>query len=219
MKFATLLILAAIALPLAGCQTMQGLQQDVSTIGTKIGNSVANLRQGDEAEEGIEETIGQTNSAPVTLATEGCPTIMIDPQFDSMSEFYDMENPTPANEVSTITLSQTQTNCNVEGEFLNMRIDLIFDGELGPKAKRKESDRPFFAYPYFIAVQDAAGQELARELFAASVTYTKDQDQIQLMESIRQKLPLNEDGSIPAYQIIIGFQLSEDQLFYNASQN
>jgi len=203
-----MMILACSALLLSGCSTWEGLQRDFGTAVTSVGKSVDNLSAKTQKAE----------PAPVVYNGGGnCPTIIVDPQLDRMSEFYDMEKPSASSEVSTIRLAGTQSECELEGEFLNMRIDLNFAGNLGPKAKRKESDRPFFAYPYFIAVSDGEGNELARELFAASVTYNKNQDSIELVETIRQRLPLNDDGSVPSYQVQIGFQLTEDQLFYNAS--
>ena len=128
-----------------------------------------------------------------------------------------MQNPSTKTEVSNLKLTDTASECKVDGEYIDVRLQLSLAGALGPKAKRKDNDRPFFAYPYFVAVTDSTGEELAKELFAASVTYDKNQDQISLVETIRQKLPLNSDGSTPGYRIKIGFQLSEAQLFYNAS--
>ena len=98
-----------------------------------------------------------------------------------------------------------------------MRIDLNFHGHLGPKARIKPSDRPFFAYPYFVAVSDSIGNELAKEVFAASVSYEVGQDSIKLVETIRQRLPLDTDGQVPAYQVSAGFQLTEDQLSHNST--
>lgn len=201
-------VLALSLLFLSGCSTWEGLQRDVGNAVTSVGQSVDNLNNKSKA---------SSPASVVYNAGGNCPSIIIDPQLDRMSEFYDMEKPSIESEVSTIRLVTTQSECEIDGEFLNMRIDLNFVGNLGPKAKRKESDRPFFAYPYFIAVNDGEGNELARELFAASVTYKKNQDSIELIETIRQRLPLNDDGSVPSYQVQIGFQLTEDQLFYNAS--
>lgn len=187
---------------LAGCQTLEGMQKDFNELAGSIGSKTQ-----------------KQNAKPVALIGDGaCPPISIDPQLDSMSEFYDMEKPSANNEVSRITITGTQSACTRESDYLNMRIDLSFDGALGPKARRTKSDRPFFAYPYFVAVTDENGNELARELFAASVTYETGQDNIQLVETIRQRLPFEDDGTMPPYQVKIGFQLTEEQLFYNASQ-
>ena len=147
-----------------------------------------------------------------------CPPISVDPQLASMSEFSDMSKPSAKTEVSTIKLVETKSACKVDGEYLEVKIELSFEGKLGPKAKRKAGDRPFFAYPYFIEVTDSEGKELAKEVFAASVTYEAKQENIALVETIKQRLPLNDDGSLPDYQIKIGFQLTQEQLFYNASR-
>ena len=202
-------LMTATALLLGGCQTLEGLQQDLGNFGSSINEKAAALSTPDE-----EETAGTEKQQQ---ASNICPDIMIDPQLDSMTEFFDGKKPSDGTKISEIHITHTQSECESDGEYLTMRIDMHFEGSLGPKARRKVGDRPFFAYPYFVTVTDIQGNELASELFAASVTYDADQENIALIDTIRQRLPLNDDGSIPSYQIQIGFQLTEDQLFYNAS--
>jgi hypothetical protein len=194
-------LFAAFALLLGGCQTWQGIQQDFGAMTTAIGEKTADVKA----------AMAENTAAPT------CPPVNVDPQLDSASEFIDMENPSEENAVSHINLVRTASECQPDGDFVVMRIDLAFEGRLGPKARRKQGDRPFFAYPYFVVVTDNQGNELARELFAASITYEEDQDAVQLVETIRQRLPLADNGRLPPYQIHIGFQLTEEQLFYNAS--
>lgn len=202
MKIHHFALLSVSALTLAACSTFEGLQRDISGMTSSLGSKMS----------------GKADGTQKTLAEGECPSISVDPQLNSASEFADMEKPSSTTKISTITLKDTKSECALDGEYLNMRIDLFFAGELGPKAKRKKDDRPFFAYPYFIAVENGAGEELARELFAASVTYDKLQEKIELVETIRQRLPLNENGTIPDYRVKIGFELTEDQLFYNTSR-
>lgn len=193
---------------LSACQTLEGIQQDFGSMSSAVGSKVNSLKNNDKKQ----------NLASAVISDGTCPPISVDPQLSSMSEFYDMTKPSDGTEVSTIVLKETKSACKTDGEYLEVKIELSFTGELGPKAKRKENDRPFFAYPYFISVTDNEGVELAKELFAASVTYEANQEKIALVETIRQRLPLNDNGSSPGYQIKIGFQLTEEQLFYNASR-
>ncbi len=196
---------------LSACgSTLEGFQRDFGNMTTSINNKIGDLKTTDA-------TSPKAQELKSAAFDGGCPSISVDPQLDSITEFYDLEKPSDATMVSVIKLIGTQSECSTDAEFLTMRVDLSFEGSLGPKARRKNSDRPFFAYPYFIAVNDGQGNELAREIFAASVTYTAKQNEMTLIETIRQKLPLNDDGSVPPYQVQIGFQLTEDQLFYNAS--
>lgn len=206
MKIRTLILLGFSVTTLGACETMEGLKRDLSNVGQSVSTKVDSLKADD------------TTPASTIVNDGGCPPISVDPQLSTMSEFYDPDKPTAGTEVSTINLSGTKSACNIDGEYLEVQIELSFDGELGPKAKRKSGDRPFFAYPYFIAVTDKDDNELAKELFAASVTYESNQEKIQLVETIRQRLPLEDNGSLPAYQIKIGFQLSDEQLFHNAAK-
>lgn len=206
MNFRQLLLLCLSCAALGACQTIEGLQKDFGTLGGKI-----------------DQTVGSTKAALASASSNAkefdgtCPSIIVDPQLDSLSEFSDPQNPSDETRISSIRLARTQSVCEIEDQYIVMRVDLSFEGNLGPKARRKDSDRPFFAYPYFIGITDTQDNELAREMFAASVTYDTDQQSIELVETIRQRLPLNEDGSVPPYQVHIGFQLSQEQLFYNAS--
>ncbi len=213
MKIYKIILVSFLALSLNACETFEGVKRDFGLLNTAVGSKVQDIKT--VASDNTKE-VPQT--ATVILNDGTCPPISVDPQLNSVSEFYDIEKPSSGTEVSTLNLIDTKSACEVNGEFLEVQIEISFAGELGPKAKRKTGDRPFFAYPYFIAVTDNEGTELAKELFAASVTYDSKQEKIQLVDTIRQKLPLNDDGSTPAYQIKIGFQLTEKQLFYNASR-
>ena len=226
MKTQHILLISLATLTLGACQTFNGIKQDLSSFGKAVGTTASNVGTSvsNATQSTVEKVKGDGESAtvimndPDAMMSDTCPPLSVDPQFSTMSEFYDMEQPSEDTEVSNIELIETKTTCHVEGEYLEVKIELSFAGALGPKAKRKDGDRPFFAYPYFIAVTDEQGNELAKELFAASVTYKKDQEEIGLIETIRQRLPLNEDGSLPPYRIKAGFQLTEEQLFYNASR-
>ncbi len=194
---------------------MQGMQKDFLSNRDKLVETKENW--GKDKNQQMTETTSQVRSSMGDIVSNNCPPIYIDPSLSKMSEFKDMEKPSSYSEVSFIELKSTAQECKIEGSFINMRIDLNFEGRLGPKGRLKTSDRPFFAYPYFIAVTDSMGIELAKEIFAASVSYDEGQDSIRLVETIRQRLPLNPDGSVPAYNVNVGFQLTEDQLFYNTS--
>lgn len=209
MTYRPLILVLTCSVGLTACQTWDGLKNDLGSLSETTSQKIATLTAPKE---------GQAQRAVAGVETT-CPPIIIDPQLDSMTEFMDMEDTQDENLVSFVAITETKTLCTPTNNTLDMRLDLTFNSKLGPKAKAKESDQPFFAYPYFISVTDGDAQELAKEIFAASITYEKDQAAIELVETINQSLPLNEDGTIPDYQIHIGFQLTEEQLFYNASQN
>lgn len=204
MTYRSFFLITTCALTLSACQTWDGLKNDLGALKTTTSEKIATLKRTDNAQSTV-------------IDASVCPAIIIDPQLDSMSEFMDMNETDENNLISRAFITETISECDVNDSTLDMKLELSFKSELGPKARAKDSDQPFFAYPYFISVTDADGQELAKEIFAASITYEKGQNAVELIETINQSLPLNEDGSASAYQIHIGFQLTDEQLFYNAS--
>lgn len=173
---------------------------------TNVGSKMDSLNKTDDS----------ASNAPVSLVSGSiCPPIIVDPQMESLTEYADPTKPSEDTKVSTFKLVTTQSTCDIADGKLKVRMDLSFAGELGPKAKRRSGDQPFFAYPYYVKITDGSGQKLAEESFAASVTYEKNQNRIEIVEIIRQNLPLKADGSAPVYEIHVGFQLTEDQLVQN----
>ena len=128
MNLRTITTLALACTVLAGCQTLGGLQNDFKTLGNSIGSTLS--------------TVGQKmgpNSVP--QGDGSCPPVSMDPQLSHLTEFHDMENTSPESKVSEIAITDIQTECAPDDEgYLDMRIDLHFDGALGAKARRREND-------------------------------------------------------------------------------
>jgi len=223
MKYFILLLLLLSSFSLSACGTFQGLQKDFVINRDKLIEAKENWNK--EPQQTAQNAGYQAINSPQPVhshmgdvVSNNCPPVYIDQNLGRVSEFTDMTRPSPQSEISYIELKSTNQQCSLDGDFLNMRIDLNFEGRLGPQGRMKSNDRPFFAYPYFIAVTDSMRVELAKEIFAASVSYEENQNSILLVETIRQRLPLNPDGSVPAYNVNVGFQLTEDQLIYNSSR-
>lgn len=94
-------------------------------------------------------------------------------------------------------------------------MKLIFNGKLGPKGREKVSDKPFFSYPYFVAVTSPGGKIMAKEIFAASMTYGSHESTHSYFEKLREVIPISSKENAKNYKILIGFQVTKDQLAYN----
>jgi len=185
-------------LTLSACQTLEGLQQDFTSI----------LPSNDRAQE---------SSVQVAQKSAGCPNIQINEDLRTMAEFSTPSDPSVENQLASLEIVDVQTSCNKGAENVDVEIRLTFDGYLGPAGKRQDSSAHNFAFPYFVAVTDEQSTILAKEIFAATISYSADEDEIRQVETIYQQLPV-EDGKLPRYNIIVGFQLDEYQLAYNRAQ-
>lgn len=219
MKLKTALFTASLAvMSLTACSsTYEGLKNDFKHISNKV-----------YGEDGLiqPQSASASSSSAKQVVNDGitvlnnlldCPHLSLDPKLSSASEFYDMKSPSADTEISTIRITDTNTRCDMEADNISMEIDITFEGQLGSYAEGKDSGKLFFAYPYFVSVTDESNTELAKEVFAVSVNYESDTTTFKTTETIKQLLPVDENGDLPAYEIQLGFQLTEEQLFYNAS--
>jgi hypothetical protein len=199
-------ILPAIAL-LGGCSTFQGLKNDLSRGYDAVANTFT------KAVDPVKE---EKKKLPVYDGS--CPPISVRPDLKHLVEFQDPAKTTDATRVSEATIENVKNTCRVEKESLVMQIDIELSGKTGPKARVKPTDKPSFAYPYFIAVLDEKGNILSKEIFAASVAYNANQNDIKQSETVFQNMPFPDSEAGKSYSVIIGFQLTEDQLAYNQKQ-
>ena len=68
---------------------------------------------------------------------------------------------------------------------------------------------------YFVAIADADENILAREVFETSVLFEGNRNRIALGEELTQKIPLKGGELGDAFNIFVGFQLSDQDLKYN----
>ncbi|MEM6781176.1 MAG: hypothetical protein AAF569_04885 [Pseudomonadota bacterium] len=208
MKTKHLSALLAATLTLTACQTMDNMQ-----------SSIGGLFDTNTAAEDTEMAAKSNEMAETIVAagqTKNCPSVQIMADLKEMHEFTDFTAPSDTNKVSEIEIMEVDAACSPEDEAIAVKIDITFDGQVGPQARQRKSDTANFSYPYFVAVTDADGKILAKEIFAASVSYSSGQDTIKQIETINQLLPRTND--VTDYTVLLGFQLNEDQLIYNRTQ-
>lgn len=235
--FKTLFLTAAcvtIALTASGCESVDTAMKDIK-------NSFASLEwqmpkitptnkgygnddegqystgAGNAPQENEPETI-KTASANqdfvVVNLNRNCPQVTILDELDSLHQFSNPARPVPENKISSITLTELKTNCTYNENTVAVELDLTFKGEIGPAARIWQTDRPSFAYPYFMAITTPNGNIVAKEVFAATVSYDKGQNDLVHRESLRQIIPLNGEFDTH-HSIMLGFQLTEEELAYN----
>lgn len=201
MKMKHLGLLVTATLMFGACETMNSVSDSISGMfSSKEETQTAESKD-------VAETIVAADK------TQACPSVQIMADLKEMQDFTDFSAPSDTNRISRIEIRDVKAGCKEEPEALAMTIDITFDGQIGPKARAKKSDTANFSYPYFVAVTDADGKILAKEIFAASVSYSSGQDTIKQIETINQLLP--KTPGVADYTVLLGFQLNENQLMYN----
>jgi predicted small secreted protein len=202
MRFA-LPLFALSLISLSGCATMNGLTSDVSTGWDKMANWVSPHQAAKE----------EKKKLPVYDGT--CPNVTVRPDLKHLVEFSDPAKPSDDTKISDVTIQNVENVCRIENSGLIMQLDISLYGQTGPKGRMKPGDKPSFAYPYFVAVTDEQGNVVSKEIFAASLAYGKEQKDINQTETVFQAMPFPDTGAGKMYNVIVGLQLTPEQLAYN----
>lgn len=197
----SVLLLSTLAMSACG-QTLQGLQEDLGSI--NLPKATASSVNGNEADRFV--------------ASGSCPRAEVVGELQSLSEFETVSNPSHNNLISTIEIKNVQKSCDYARNAATIDLSMDFVGTLGPRARALSSDRPFFSYPFFVAVTSSNGTILAKEVFAASLTYNPGSDTQTYTEKLRQIIPVEPGERGGDYRVLVGFQLTPDQLAYNRQQ-
>ncbi len=202
MQFSKTILFIALALSLSACEALDtafdGVSGAFDSVLDTSGPSTKKLR-GD----------------PVSAFASKCPKINIVEELNTLGEFTDPTHPKESNLISHVTMKQLDSSCEIEDSNVIIDIKLAFNSTLGKKAKIRNNDKPFFAYPFFVAITDVRGTILAKEVFAASMTYNRNESKHTYYENIRQIIPIKTRRSAGSYSVYLGFQLSDEQLAYN----
>ncbi len=183
-------------LVLVACGTVQDMSQAVKDAGVD-----PNLRTGKMADQ--------------IVAKGSCPVIEIVQDLGSVHEHTNEASPSPQNLISTAEIKEIQSTCSYGLKSVTVDLKLGIESTIGPQGKLYSSDKPFFSYPFFVAVTSSAGTILAKEIFAASMTYEPDEASHTYREELRQIIPTEGRYEGSRYKILVGFQTSKAQLEYN----
>ena len=154
----------------------------------------------------------------VTVIPQGeCPAVSRVAELSSLYQFTNPSRPDNKTKISEAHITRVASTCARTGNNLKLDIAINFDGGLGDKGRIHPGDKPSFAYPYFIAITNSKNQILSKEIFAVSFSYDSNAKLQMQSEQLSQVVPLGGDDPT-TYRILIGFQLSPEELAYNRKQ-
>lgn len=197
MKHLRYLALSICFLGLTACQTFEGVKKDFESIK-------------------LPSLSGSTAASGEKLVYSGdCPRVEAVEDLKMLSEFSDTNNQTEQNLISTVKITKIQSACSYEERSVTVDLKMDFAGRIGPQSRSAAGNSPFFSYPFFVAVTSANGTILAKEIFAASMTYAPGQNTQTYTEKMRQIIPIENRDRGANYKVLVGFQLTPDQLSHN----
>lgn len=118
------------------------------------------------------------------------------------------------------------TDVVAEGEIVNILVQCKYDRrgvtvdlQVAVAANRGPADRSRVAeFDYFVALVDPQQNILVKEPFRVRFEFRDNRTRLGTIEEIEPRLPLADVMKGPEYRILVGFQLTPDELVWNRSQ-
>lgn len=140
----------------------------------------------------------------------GCPRVAIVDDAAQMMVF----RPGPGRDLTDVALRGViagfDGGCEYFEDHVNVAMRLSIAAEQGPAATGDSAE-----LDYFIAIADPEGRILTKEVFDASVRFPPGGDQAGTVETLDYRIPLEEPAAGRFYRVLVGFQLTPEQLDYN----
>jgi len=147
-----------------------------------------------------------------------CPQGGIVPDANTIVRFRDG----PGRDITDVLLQAQVVDMRINCQYAKGRnakpavtidLQIAFAAERGPAERSRKASAP-----YFVAIVDPQRNIVAKETFSADFEWTDNRPRTGRIDQWEPYIPLNSNFDGPSYQILIGFQLSEDQLAWNRKQ-
>ncbi|HYG85501.1 MAG TPA: hypothetical protein VD978_04515 [Azospirillum sp.] len=111
-------------------------------------------------------------------------------------------------------LADYSGNCEYGSDGVTMNLNLFVVAERGPALQGDQA-----TYQYFVAVA-RPGEDVpaSKSLFDTTVQFPKGQTRVNYKEELTPKIPLPKDVNAKDWKVMVGFQLSPEQLDFNMKQ-
>ena len=152
---------------------------------------------------------GSRTSEPVGKLN--CPGAFIAPGLDAYTVFRSGAAPsTNANDiVFGVKLAGINASCQNEPQGVRVSTLLTFI------AVRNDDSVRYGDFTYFVAIADARQNIIAKQNFALRVNFAERQKQMRIFDDITEHLPLRDISLGNRYSVIVGLQVSKQQLDLN----
>ena len=107
-------------------------------------------------------------------------------------------------------IGEIRAGCEIKGGQVAVRTQVAIFAARGPAAAGKP-----LALAFFVAITDPGGRIIAKEVFESPFEFKTNQQRAGVTEEIDQAIPLAGKVQAEDYDILVGFQLSAEQLEYN----
>jgi hypothetical protein len=121
----------------------------------------------------------------------------------------------PSNILFDAVVSDITGNCGYDkdGNIVQVDMQVQFTATRGPA--NKDERGPF---NYFVAIARTDGTILKRDAFDGLFEFPGNKTQVQFADELEETIPLKEGERGTNYVVLVGFEMSREELDYNRQQ-
>jgi hypothetical protein len=140
-----------------------------------------------------------------------CPAAFIAPGLDAYTVSRTGAAPSANTNDIAFGVKLTSLNATCHNEAKGVRVDTL----LTFIAVRNDDNLHYGDFTYFVAISDAQQNIIAKQTFALRVNFAERQKQMRVIDEITEHLPLKDISLGNRYSVIVGLQVSKQQLDLN----
>lgn len=142
-----------------------------------------------------------------------CPRATILGDGASVTKFRDGSGRDLTDVVARAEIVDASVECDYNRNGVDVAMQIAIAATRGPADRARMAD-----FDYFVAVADAQRNILAKEVFRVRVAFPETQNRVGTIEQIEPHIPLRNRAEGVSYQIVVGFQLTPEELEWNRTQ-
>ncbi|HBM90908.1 MAG TPA: hypothetical protein DD400_03405 [Rhodospirillaceae bacterium] len=143
-----------------------------------------------------------SNKGPLRL----CPQVASLRELDSAQD-YGREEASEKNLVAVATLERIEGQCEYDDDGVEILFDLKMAAQKGPRLGGEQVN-----FPYFISVVSPQGEVLDKKMMSEQFIFEDGVEEVKKIEPLRIFLPLDEGEDASTYRVLLGFQLTPEQI-------
>ncbi|MGQ0676850.1 MAG: hypothetical protein ACT4N4_12305, partial [Rhodospirillales bacterium] len=153
------------------------------------------------------------SALPAAAAEADCPDIGLVPELTRLTQFKDGPGRTLDDvRYDIVVRALTPPACREKDRFVNVSLRIVFDVQRGRAAGGGRAQ-----YSYFVAIMHRVTKEIiAKEVFPVAFDFPEGRAGVAIEEELEQvRFRFGKDEKPVYYAILVGLQLTEDELAYN----
>lgn len=154
---------------------------------------------------------GKTPEEKAKEATLACPRVGIVRELSEVVQFRPGQGREPSDVISHGVLSDYSGNCEYGSDGVTVNVNLTLLSDRGPALAGSQAQ-----YRYFVAVVPPGTETpTSKQHFDTAVDFAAGQAHAGNREELVQTIPLPKDVNAKEWRVLIGFQLTPDELAFN----